>query len=590
MRTVSILVTTRGLLNLLSPSQKKNFYFLIFFMIIGASLEIMSAGIVMPVLAFLNKPEVFSRYYAFINPLVSFFNLENNDQVAVFLIIGMIFIYFAKSLFLAFLSYKQASFSYGSQSELAYKLFNGFLNQPITFHMQRNSSQLLNTILNETVVFRDTLLLTTIFFSEVLVVLGMAALILFIAPTTAITIFIFVFIFAYLYQTISQRYIIGFARTREKHDEEKTLHLQQGLTCIREIKLLNNMNEFLLRFKNPNKESSKAGMYYTTLTQCSRLWLELLCIVILGFFLIYTKIKGLSLSEMLPVLGMFLAIVFRVIPSANRILGALHGIVYGLPSIDKLSQELSSDATNINNEYISNRKPVEFNDELRLDNVSYTYPGTTTLALKNISLTIKKGSSIGIIGASGSGKSTLLDIILGLLKPDSGEVLCDGRDIYSSIKSWHKAVGYIQQNIVMTDDTIERNIAFGESDEVIDIERIWEILKRLQLDAWVNTLPQKLKTRVGESGAFMSGGQRQRLAIARALYRRCPVLILDEPTSALDKDAENEVMRAIEKIKQNTTVIMVSHKTSILSTFDKVFKIEQGSVLEISLISQKGLS
>ena len=213
-----------------------------------------------------------------------------------------------------------------------------------------------------------------------------------------------------------------------------------------------------------------------------------------------------------------------------------------------------------------------------IDNLNFHYPNTKRASLKSINLKIDINKTVGIIGESGAGKSTLVDIILGLLTPSNGKVLVDGVDIEENIKSWQKQIGYVPQNIYLLDDTIKKNIALGIKEEEIDKNRLSFAIKSAQLELFVDQLPDGIDTNVGEKGVKLSGGQRQRIGIARALYNKPNILILDEFTSSLDIETEEKVMKSISYIKGKITVIIISHRPSIINQCDQVFKISNGEI------------
>jgi ABC-type multidrug transport system fused ATPase/permease subunit len=221
-----------------------------------------------------------------------------------------------------------------------------------------------------------------------------------------------------------------------------------------------------------------------------------------------------------------------------------------------------------------------FHHALMLEHVTYTYPGATKPALKDISLTIHSGESVGLIGVSGSGKSTLVDILLGLLSIDKGQVLLDGRNIQDDLRGWQDQIGYVPQSIFLTDDSLRRNVAFGLLDEQINDFAVRRAIHAAQLDEFVASLPDGLETFVGERGIRLSGGQRQRIGIARALYRDPSVLVLDEATSALDIATENDVMRAVRDMQGSKTVIIVAHRLSTVAHCNRLYRFEHGVLIE----------
>ena len=245
----------------------------------------------------------------------------------------------------------------------------------------------------------------------------------------------------------------------------------------------------------------------------------------------------------------------------------------------KISREVINDINSkeaINFE--TDPEPFPLNDRIVFDHVSFMYPDGTENVISDITLTINKGDRVGIIGASGEGKTTFVNILLGFLEPNEGRIMVDGGDIRHSIKGWMQNIGYIPQMIFLVDDTIRNNIVFGSKD--IADEQIWEVLRLVQLDRFVQSLDRGLDSQVGENGVRLSGGQRQRIGIARALLRDPDILVFDEATAALDDETESEIMNEIYGFNRDKTIIIISHRMSTLEGCDRIYRVIDGNVIE----------
>ena len=313
-----------------------------------------------------------------------------------------------------------------------------------------------------------------------------------------------------------------------------------------------------------------------TLSQIPRLYLEFLAVLGLATLVVVMTMQSGSLETMLPILGVFLAAAFRMIPSVNKILTSLQVIRMGVPDVDGLHAEfkLISDVKNVG------EGVLDFSKGIELKNVVYKYPETSQEALCNISIKIIKGSTVGLIGPSGSGKSTLVDVLLGLFDPISGDVYSDEISIKINMREWQSKIGYVPQTIYLIDDTLRNNIAFGISNKDIDDEAIKRVIRLAHLEEFVKSLPMGLDTTVGERGVKLSVGQRQRVGIARALYNDPPILVLDEATSALDDETENVVMEAIKSLHGIKTIIIVAHRLSTIEHCDWLYRLEKGVIIE----------
>ena len=290
---------------------------------------------------------------------------------------------------------------------------------------------------------------------------------------------------------------------------------------------------------------------------------------------------------MLPLLSLVTVCAVRMIPSFNGLSSAYLTIRHYLPSLDVIVEQLSFSKEFLNKKSLNDEVKIDldepkisFNNQIVVKNVSYSYPNSTKLIISNSTLEIYKKDIVGIIGPSGIGKSTLVDLISGLLKPHKGEILVDGLNIEKNLKSWQKQIGYVPQEVYLLDDSIKANVAFGVKEQDFDNSRFKDSLKLAQVDDFVSSLPEKEMTKVGDRGIRISGGQKQRLGIARAMYFSPSVLILDEPTSALDKENETKIINDLYKLSSKNSIIIVTHKLSVLRNCNKIYEIGEGKISE----------
>jgi ABC-type multidrug transport system fused ATPase/permease subunit len=284
--------------------------------------------------------------------------------------------------------------------------------------------------------------------------------------------------------------------------------------------------------------------------------------------------QGKELLYIVPLLGLFAAAAFRIMPSLARIMNAVQGILYNRPAVDSIYKEFNQKSFQNNINKISSKK-IFLTKEIDLKNINFKYSDSGPFILKNINLNIKNGTTIGLIGESGIGKTTLINIILGLMRPTSGSVCIDGVDIFENIKNWQSQIGYVPQNIYLSDDSIKKNIAFALPDEKIDNIAVNKAVTNAKLDSLVNNLSNGLDTKIGEFGDRISGGQRQRIAIARALYTNPKVFILDECTNSLDLKTEKQIIDEVNSLKGKKTIIMIAHRLSTLENCDSIYKVDK---------------
>jgi len=546
-------------------------------MVIGMMLETLGVGLVIPAITLLTQENLAARYPA-TEPILR--ALGNPDPQT--LVVGGMFVlvgvYLIKACFLAFLAWRQTRFAFGVQAQLSQKLFATYLRQPYTFHLQRNSAQLIRNALDEVGIFTGNAMLPgMLILTECMVLLGVGSLLLLVEPLGALIVALVLGGAAWGFHRITHVRIVRWGKERLYHDGMRVQHLQQGLGGAKDVKLLGREGDFLAQYGIHNTQSARMGQFQSTLQQLPRLWLELLAVTGMTLLVLSMLAQGRDIAGIVPTLGLFAIAAFRLMPSINRVLSSVLSLRYGLAVVDTLHKELKLAMPEA---VARHANGAAFQHEIRLENLSYTYPGADAAALNGLSIYIRKGESIGFIGTSGAGKSTLVDVILGLLPPDAGQVTVDGQDIRHDLRHWQDQIGYVPQSIYLTDDTLRRNVAFGLPDESIDDTAVRGAIHAAQLEDFVDSLPDGLETVVGERGIRLSGGQRQRIGIARALYHDPSVLVLDEATSALDTDTESGVMQAITALHGSKTIIIVAHRLSTVEQCDRLYRLEGGRVVE----------
>jgi ABC-type bacteriocin/lantibiotic exporter with double-glycine peptidase domain len=561
---------------LLSPSQKRQLGVLAGLLLLGMLFEMLGLGILIPALGLLLNSDSVNDYPT-IKPYIEYIGNPNQAQLVVGGMIVLVLIYLAKALFLGYLSWRQSKFTSELWAHFSKKMFLGYLELPYTFHLQKNSAELLRNIQTEVGQFTTVCLAAITLSLEFSVLIGIAFMLIIVEPIGAITVTFFLAVSAIGFHRLTKNKLLFWGEMRQFHAGLTNQHLLQGLSGVKDVKLMGREQEFLKEFSKHNDAYAKIRVKVDTLGLVPRYYLELLAVVGLAVLIILMIFQNKPLDQLLPTLGIFVAAAFKMIPSVNRMMTSVQQIKHAQPVINVLYDEFKMIGENN-----SNVKPtdiIQFSNQISIDNVCFMYPSSDLKALKNISLQVNKGESVGIIGKSGSGKSTLVDILLGLLSPDSGQILIDGKNIEQGIRSWQSQIGYVPQAIYLTDDTLKNNVAFGIPSEHIDDEAIKNAIRAAQLDEFIADLPLGLDTVVGERGVRLSGGQRQRIGIARALYSNPNILVLDEATSALDSATEKFVMEAVEALHGEKTVVIIAHRLSTLVNCDRIYKLDQGKVV-----------
>ena len=348
---------------------------------------------------------------------------------------------------------------------------------------------------------------------------------------------------------------------------------------IKDIKLASKENNFMEKFSDLTGKWSKVMGSINSWQNVTRHVLEFITISTFVFISLVGIYNGQEFSDLIILLGIFAAAAFRIMPSLNRIITSYNSIKQVKPVIDSIYEDISLD------ELVSiQKKETNINSQniqlIEINNLNFSYPKNKNPIIENLNLKIKKGQYIGIFGKSGMGKTTFVDLFSGLLTVDSGSIKFDHKDISTHKKLWRKNISYVPQSIYLNDESIKENIAFGKKLEEIDNVKIMQSLEDARLLEFVSSLDKGVDTIVGENGINLSGGQIQRLGIARALYRDAQVLIFDESTNSLDFQTENEFMDTVNKIKGDRTILFISHKISILEKCDKVYELYDKKLVE----------
>ena len=467
--------------------------------------------------------------------------------------------------------FKQNRFLTNYTAYITNALFSSYLSQPYSFHLKKNTSELIKNIQIEISGFSAFLLALITIFIEGGFVLSILCTLIYIEPFGALSIGIFYGLLSLIFLKFTKKKLNQWGKLREEIDAKVSKTALEGLGGIKELLILGKTRFFINRFGEQNYFKARLNANHNTISQIPRFYLELISIIGLVSFIIMQLFQGKDSSSLITILGVFVAATFRMIPSLNRIISAIQSMKFFKNSVDIIFNEIKLNSRPL--EFLDSQQNSIFQNKIQFADVSFWYNKNSDI-LKDINLEIKKGETIGIIGESGSGKSTFVDLLIGLHKQNSGDILIDGVNDCQLKQSWRNIIGYVSQTIYLTDDSIKNNIAFGVSENQINEERITALLEIVQLKKFVNNLELGFNTKVGDRGVQLSGGQRQRIGIARALYNDPDILILDEATASLDTDTETKVMESIYGLKGEKTIIIIAHRLSTLEICDTVYEIK----------------
>ena len=565
---------------------------LLFLFIFVSGLEVLGTGMIAPFIAIAVKPDTIKNIY-WLNRIYNQINFHSEHQFLIFLGLVVVIAFYLKS-FLAFNAQKTVfKFSFGLKRELSCKLLKAYIEAPYSYHLRINSATLVQNIINTTdavCIGVVSTLLTSICNSTIIV-----ALMFLLIKTNAVALIliaVILLIFFGLLHPMKDR-LARWSKEGFHAYGEMIRITNHGLGGLKETRVIGCESYF----ENQIEEQSEIYAKTTTLSSAygnlPRFVLEPLMIsFLISFTFLFITLNQNNTHNLTGVLGIFALASVRLMPAVGNLISGINVIRSSSYSLDRLFfdlKELEKEKliTNVNSPNHSqnllpnqNQQTFQFSDKVILDRITFQYPNSTTNVIKDISLSIRKGESIGLIGKSGAGKTTLVDVILGLFIPQFGDIKVDGVSVYNNLRAWQNMLGYVPQSIFLIDDTLERNIAFGVADHLIDKNRLKKAIEMAQLSEVVEQLPDGIKTVVGEAGVLLSGGQRQRVGIARVLYHEREILVFDEATAALDTETEHLITQATKALAGTKTIIIIAHRLSTIEHCDCIYQLEQGRVIK----------
>jgi len=567
------------IINILDKKEIHGSIYLFFLMFIYMLSEIFILNYILNILNYFsgNKftlnliEKIFAKHFLF------FFNFET------FLLISFAFFFFFLSLFFFFVKKNEIRFLTNLRANISNKLFKGYINMPLIFKMRSSTFDLVKNITNEVDFFIGTIYSFCIIAMEFLTLIGISIFLLthsFKVSLIAILLFIIAVI---LFNIINKKKLSNISEQRSFHLEKRMQFIIEGLNSLKDIKLFGTFNETKKNFEFHNNRLSKISYISNYRNSISKPFFELYVVFLIFLFVIYANLNVNNVKNFIPTIGVFLFASYRLIPSLARFVSSLQLVQLNSTSAIKLYNDFKK-VENYNSLVMQNKNDyvLNFKKNIEFKNVSFSYKEKSKLdcdlILKNLFLDIKKGERVGITGISGAGKSTFLDLFLGFYDPMIGEINIDNHNILKIKNHWQSIISCVPQEIFIKNDSFLNNISFGN--KVEDEKFLKEIVVRVGLEKLLNSMESGLNTLIGDGGYKLSPGQKQRIAIARALYFKPQVIVLDESTSSLDTYNETNIIEEIIASKNNYTVLWVSHKKEIFKKFDKCYELKNGSFVK----------
>ena len=575
---------------IMTHEQKVRVVILAALMVVGAILEMGGVSLVFPLMTAVMDKDFLDTWYMQI--VCDAFHIQTGGEAMILILSALIFIYIVKNAFLFFEYYLQYRFVCNNRFRVQRQLLQVYMYRPYEFYLNATTAEIMR-IINTDVVNAFNLLTTVLnFFTEIIVSAALIIIIFVIDPVMAAMIglvlgFIMLLIFKAVKPVLrraSQRFM--------KNTSLSNKWLLQSLNVMKDVKLSHKEEYFIEEYAVYGKKAIDAEKINSVVTMLPRLLIEAVSVSAVLAVLIVLLKMGKSIDELMPQLTAFAFAAVRLLPSTTRISGAVNAAAFQEPMLDNLiknlnaakayeqqKQEEETAEENKRREAEKSGRKLTYEKQFELSHISFAYPNADKKVLDDAQMRIPVGASVGIIGTSGSGKTTAVDLLLGLLKPQSGKVLTDGQDIREDYYGWLSHLSYIPQTIYMLDDTICANIAFGVQKEQIDHARVQKAVEEAQLKAFIDSLPEGLETKIGERGVRLSGGQRQRIGIARALYTDPELVIFDEATSALDNETEAAIMESINSLHGRKTLVIIAHRLTTIEECDYIFRVENGQIM-----------
>lgn len=570
--------------------QKGQLVILAVLILIGGLFETLGVSMMLAVVSVIIKPKALDETIAkhdWLYRIIDFLGLHEYEKVAITLLVSLILIFVVKNIYLLFLVYKQNTFISKARNNMISRVMREFLNRPYEDYLGADIPTVFR-ITDSDIPRVFTLMLALLqLCTELVVSVCLGALLL--AVNWQMTLLMLVVLICLtIFNTKLLKPKLNSIGQRNQEIQSRIAKWRiEAIYGLKDVKVLNRQDFFIRNYYESGSIGADIARNYAVLNSTPRSLIETVFIAVVLLFILVYIVNGGDPTLLVPQLTAFGVAAMRIMPSANRINTYIAEIAYNQYSLDyvydNLTESMKTDKAMRAERAAIAGPELKLQKEIELRNITFAYPDGDTNIFTGANMVVPKGKSVGIMGPSGAGKSTIVDILLGLLHVKSGEILCDGANIFSNYDSWLAQIGYIPQSIYLVDESIRDNIAFGIDADKIDDDRIWEVMKEAQLADFVKSLPEGLDTKIGDRGVRLSGGQRQRIGIARALYHNPEILVFDEATSALDNETEAAVMEAINSFHGKKTMVIIAHRLNTIANCDIIYEVNNETITRTTL-------
>ncbi len=577
---------------LFDRKQKRQIAGLALLILIGGLLETVGVSMLLPVVQAIMDPEQLMEN-ELVGKVTDALHIETSRQLIILMLGALIALYVVKNAYLLFQTYVQNTFVTRNRNRMISRVMREFLNRPYEEYLGADIPTVFR-LTDSDIPNAFQLILVMIQMVTEIVVAGFLCIVLVVvSPVMSLFIFCIFLGMTLMITKVLKPRLNAIGHKNQQIQSRIAKWRIQSIYGLKDVKVLHREEFFVRNYYESGAIGADVARNYAVFNNLPRLLIETIFMASMLLFIMLYMLRGGNITVLIPPLSAFAVAGIRVMPGTNRINTYLSEIAYSQPCLDYLYENLTANMKMDVNGSVTGlargggaqtqEVRTHLQDKIVLDHITYAYPNTEKNIFTDAHMEVKKGQSVGIMGPSGAGKSTVVDILLGLLRVQEGTITCDGANIFDNYADWLSKIGYIPQSIYLIDESIRDNIAFGIDGDKIDDRRIWEVLEEAQLKEFVEELPEGLDTTIGDRGVRISGGQRQRLGIARALYHNPEILVFDEATSALDNDTEKAVMDAINNFHGRKTMVIIAHRLNTIAKCDVIYKVDGEKIVETKL-------
>lgn len=588
--------------------QKRQIAGLAVLILIGGVLETLGVSMMLPVVQVIMDPDSFMAN-KYVSRIVALLHIESGKQLVILMLAALIALFVIKNAYLLFQTYVQNTFVTRNRNRMISRVMREFLNRPYEEYLGADIPTVFRLTDSDIPNAFQLILEMIQMLTEIVVAVFICCALVIVSPAMSLFIVVIFLGMTLIITKVLKPRLNEIGRKNQAIQSRIAKWRIQSIYGLKDVKVLHREEFFVRNYYESGAIGANVARNYAVLNNMPRLLIETVFMAAMLLFIMIYMLRGGDITVLIPQISAFAVAAIRVMPGTSRINTYLSQIAYAQPCLDYLYENLTAEMkTDVNGSVTgltageqdgkaagqdveaaehdgetAERRQLALNDKIVLDHISFTYPNTEKPIFTDAHMEVKKGQSVGIMGPSGAGKSTIVDILLGLLHVQEGTITCDGVNIFDDYSSWLSKIGYIPQAIYLIDESIRDNIAFGIDADKVDDRRIWEVLEEAQLKEFVEELPEGLDTTIGDRGVRISGGQRQRLGIARALYHNPEILVFDEATSALDGETEKAVMDAVNSFHGKKTMVIIAHRLNTIAKCDVIYKVENEKITETSL-------